>query len=136
MGIITIQCRLTASEATRQHLWELMANLNTPLVTELMQVIQHHEDFATWRQRQEIPMQMVRNLCTSLRQDERFSGQPGRFYSSAAMMVAYTYDAWFALQASRQRRLDGLNRWIDIAEKRCRYVRPMRTRLGSVPDPR
>jgi len=114
MGIITIQCRLTASEATRQHLWELMANLNTPLVTELMQVIQHHEDFATWRQRQELPMSVVRNLCTSLRQDERFSGQPGRFYSSAAMMVAYTYDAWFALQASRQKRLDGLNRWIDI----------------------
>ncbi|PSN12342.1 hypothetical protein C7293_20560 [filamentous cyanobacterium CCT1] len=91
-----------------------MAHLNTPLVTELMQVIQHHNDFVNWQQRRELPMQVVRNLCTSLRLDERFSGQPGRFYSSAAMMVAYTYDAWFALQSSRQQGLDGLKRWIDI----------------------
>ncbi|MBD2112536.1 MULTISPECIES: type V CRISPR-associated protein Cas12k [Cyanophyceae] len=114
MSIITIQCRLTASETTRRYLWELMANFNTPLVTELMQVIQHHDDFTTWRQRRELPMQVVRNLCTLLRLDERFSGQPGRFYSSAAMMVTYTYDAWFALQASRQQRLDGLKRWLGI----------------------
>ena len=114
MSIITIQCRLTASEATRRHLWELMAHLNTPLVTELMQVIQRHDDFVTWRQRRELPLQAVRNLCTHLRQEERFAGQPGRFYSSAAMMVAYTYDAWFALQASRQQRLNGLKRWLDI----------------------
>ncbi|MEP0899603.1 type V CRISPR-associated protein Cas12k [Leptolyngbya subtilissima AS-A7] len=91
-----------------------MAHFNTPLVSELMQVIPLQTEFENWRQAGKIPARAIRDLCASLRQDERFSGQPGRFYSSAAMIVAYTYDAWFALQASRQQRLDGLKRWIDI----------------------
>ena len=31
MSQITIQCRIVASAETRQHLWELMAQQNTPL---------------------------------------------------------------------------------------------------------
>ncbi len=36
MSIITIQCRLVASETTRRHLWQLMSELNTPLMNELL----------------------------------------------------------------------------------------------------
>lgn len=113
MGIITIECRLTASEATRQHFWNLMARSNTPLVSELMQVIPLQPEFENWRQSGKIPARAICNLCTSFRQDERFIGQPGRFYSSASTMVANTYDAWFASQASRLRRLYGMRRWLD-----------------------
>ncbi|MBN3925813.1 hypothetical protein [Nostoc sp. NMS4] len=38
MSQITIQCRLIASESTRQKLWKLMAELNTPLINELLQL--------------------------------------------------------------------------------------------------
>ncbi len=39
MSIITIQCRLVASESTRRQLWELMAGKNTPLVNELLALV-------------------------------------------------------------------------------------------------
>ncbi|MBD2232086.1 type V CRISPR-associated protein Cas12k [Phormidium tenue] len=116
MSIITIQCRLTASVATRQHLWNLMAHSNTPLVSELMRIIPLQPDFENWRQASKIPAKAIRDLCASFRKDERFAGQPGRFYSSASTMVAYTYDAWFALQASRLRRLYGMRRWLEILQ--------------------
>jgi hypothetical protein len=36
MSQITIQCRLVVSETTRQRLWQLMAEKNTPLINELL----------------------------------------------------------------------------------------------------
>ena len=36
MSQITVQCRLVASESTRQQLWQLMAEKNTPLINELL----------------------------------------------------------------------------------------------------
>lgn len=36
MSQITLQCRLVVSESTRHHLWKLMADLNTPLINELL----------------------------------------------------------------------------------------------------
>lgn len=36
MSQITVQCRLVASEPTRQQLWQLMAEKNTPLINELL----------------------------------------------------------------------------------------------------
>lgn len=51
MSQITIQCRLVASESTRQQLWELMAEKNTPLTNELLQRVGQQSDFETWRQK-------------------------------------------------------------------------------------
>jgi len=45
MSQITVQCRLIASESTRQQLWTLMAELNTPLINELLQQLSKHPDF-------------------------------------------------------------------------------------------
>jgi hypothetical protein len=50
MSQITIQCRLVACEPTRQQLWTLMAERNTPLINELLAQISQHPDFETWRQ--------------------------------------------------------------------------------------
>ena len=83
MSIITIQCRLVASETTRRHLWQLMSQLNTPLINELLAQIPQQRDFETWRQKGKLPVGTIKTLCHSLKSDPRFTGQPGRFYSSA-----------------------------------------------------
>ncbi|MEH1988420.1 MULTISPECIES: hypothetical protein [unclassified Nostoc] len=44
----TIQCRLVASVVTRQQLWKLMADNNTPLINELLLQVAHDPDFETW----------------------------------------------------------------------------------------
>lgn len=46
---MTIQCRLIAKEASRQELWRLMAELNTPLINELLRAVSKHPDFEKWR---------------------------------------------------------------------------------------
>jgi len=83
MSQITIQCRLVASEPTRQQLWTLMAERNTPLINELLAQMAQHPEFDTWRKKGNLPVGVVKQLCQPLRNDPRFSGQPGRFYSCA-----------------------------------------------------
>ena len=55
MSQITIQCRLIASTRTRQQLWKLMADVNTPLINELLERVGQHSDFETWRQKGFLP---------------------------------------------------------------------------------
>jgi transposase len=114
MSKITIQCRLVASEATRQALWDLMARLNTPLINELIEQTSQHPDFETWKQRGKIPATAVSQLCKPLKNDPRFAGQPSRFYISAAHVVDYIYKSWLAIQKRLQHQLDGKTRWINI----------------------
>jgi hypothetical protein len=97
MSQITIQCRLVASESTRQQLWKLMAEKNTPLINELLLQMAQHNEFETWRQKGKHPTGIVKELCQPLKSDPRFIGQPGRFYTSAIALVNYIYKSWFAL---------------------------------------
>ncbi len=55
MSQITIQCRLVASESSRHQLWKLMAELNTPLINELLRQVAQHPEFETWRQERKHP---------------------------------------------------------------------------------
>jgi hypothetical protein len=114
MSQITIQCRLVADEVTRQHLWELMTCLNTPLINELIEQTSQHPDFETWRQRGKLPTTAISQLCQPLKISPRFAGQPARFYISAVHVVDYIYKSWLALQKRLQRQLDGKTRWINI----------------------
>lgn len=114
MSQITIQCRLVASELTRLTLWKLMAEKNTPLINELLEQVFKHPDFETWRQKGKLPNKFVKELCGSLKTEERFSGQPSRFLSSASALVNYIYKSWLALQQRRQRQLEGLTRWLEM----------------------
>lgn len=82
MSIITIQCRLVATEATRCQLWELMAGKNTPLVNELLALVSQHPEFEAWRQTGKLPAGTVKQLCEQLKIDKSFIGQPARFYTS------------------------------------------------------
>ncbi|WP_072619878.1 type V CRISPR-associated protein Cas12k [Spirulina major] len=114
MSQITIQCRLVASEATRQVLWTLMAERNTPLINELLAQMAQHPDLEEWRQKGKPTPGVVKKLCDPLRQDPRFMGQPGRFYSSAIALVEYIYKSWLKLQQRLQRKLEGQQRWLGM----------------------
>lgn len=110
MSQITIQCRLVASESSRHQLWKLMAELNTPLINELLHQVNQHLEFESWRQKGKHPTRVVKELCEPLKTDPRFIGQPGRFYTSAIATVNYIYKSWFALMKRSQFQLEGKNR--------------------------
>lgn len=114
MSQITIQCRLIANESTRQFLWQLMAERNTPLINELLQMIALHPDFLVWQQKGRLPSAIVNELCKPLKTDVRFIGQPARFYISATQLVEYIFKSWLTLQRRRQRKLEGNIRWLEI----------------------
>jgi hypothetical protein len=116
MSAITIQCRLMTSEETRRYLWQLTAQKNTPLVNELLKLVSQHPDFEAWRRRGTLPGSAVKQLCQPLRQDPRFVGQPGRFYSSAIRIVQQTYEAWIVSNRAKQASLDGKKRWVETVE--------------------
>ncbi|MBD2528211.1 hypothetical protein H6G97_01035 [Nostoc flagelliforme FACHB-838] len=91
MSLITIQCRLVASEDTRRHLWQLMAEKNTPLINELLEQVRIHPDMEEWLKKGKLPNGVIKPLCDSLSTQERFVNQPKRFYKSAIEVVEYIY---------------------------------------------
>jgi hypothetical protein len=114
MSLITIHCRLIASEPVRRHLWHLMTESNTPLVNDLLKCVSQHPDFGIWQRRGTIPESAVKGLYEPLK--VVYTGQPVRFYDYAASMVRHTYESWFAVQQNRRRRLDGKQRWLNVVK--------------------
>lgn len=114
MSQITIQCFLVACELTRHQLWKLMAQLNTPLINELLVQVAQHPEFETWRQKGKHPTGIVKELCQPLKTDPRFIGQPGRFYTSAIATVNYIYKSWLTLMKRLQLQLEGKIRWWEM----------------------
>jgi hypothetical protein len=114
MSQITIQCRLIASQPTRQQIWMLMAERNTPLINELLMQMSQHPDFESWRQKGKLPAGVVKKLCEPLKSDRRFIGQPARFYTSAITLVEYIYKSWLKLRQRLQSRLEGQRRWLQM----------------------
>ncbi|MGL5943363.1 MAG: type V CRISPR-associated protein Cas12k [Waterburya sp.] len=114
MSQITIQCRLVASETTRQLLWKLMAEKNTPLINEILWQINNHPDFEQWQSQGKLPTTIVSELCKSLKTHPLYAGQSSRFYASAIKLVNYIYKSWLKLQQRRQRKLEGQERWLSM----------------------
>ncbi len=114
MSQITIQCRLVASESTRCHLWQLMAEKNTPLINELLTQINNHPDFEEWQSQGRLPGTIVSELCNSLKTEPLYEGQPSRFYLSVIKSVNYIYKSWLKLQQRRQHQLEGQQRWLSM----------------------
>lgn len=71
MSQITIQCRLVASSETRQQLWTLMAERNTPLINVLIEQLSQHSEFETWRRKGKLSSAVVSELCKPLKTDSR-----------------------------------------------------------------
>ncbi|MCW5313544.1 hypothetical protein GTQ43_06875 [Nostoc sp. KVJ3] len=132
MSQITIQCRLVASESSRHQLWKLMAELNTPLINELLHRVNQHPEFETWRQKGKHPTGVVKELCEPLKTDPHFIGQPGRFYTSAIALVNYIYKSWFALMKRSQFQLEGKNRWLEMLNSDVELVESSGVSLDSL----
>lgn len=132
MSQITIQCRLVAKSATRQFLWTLMAERNTPLINELLEQVRLHPEFETWRKKGSIPTGIVKQLCEPLKTDPRFNSQPGRFYMSAIATVSYIFKSWIKLQQRLQRKLDGQTRWISMLKSDEELVEQSQSSLESI----
>ena len=73
-----------------------------------------HPDFDTWRQQAKLKAGIIKQLCQPLKCDPRFSGQPGRFYTSAIALVDYIYKSWLKIQQRLQRKLEGQTRWLEM----------------------
>jgi transposase len=114
MSIITIHCRLTASESTRHQIWDLMAEKNTPLINELLRLLSEHEDFEQWCEKGWLTAGLIKKLGDELRQDSRFQGQPGRFYTSAISHVEDIYKSFLRMQNQLRFRLKGQDRWLQM----------------------
>jgi hypothetical protein len=132
MSIITIHCRLVASEPVRRHLWHLMTESNTPLVSDLLKQVSQHPDFETWQRRGTVPEKVVKELCEPLK--ALYPGQPGRFYASAISMVTYTYESWLALQQNRRRRLDGKQKWLNVVKSDAALLELSSTTLEAIKE--
>jgi hypothetical protein len=132
MSQITIQCFLVACELTRHQLWKLMAELNTPLINELLVQVAQHPEFETWRQKGKHPTGIVKELCQPLKIDHRFIGQPGRFYTSAIATVNYIYKSWFALMKRSQSQLEGKMCWLEMLKSDSELVEANRVTLESL----
>ncbi|MEH2046074.1 type V CRISPR-associated protein Cas12k [Nostoc sp.] len=132
MSQITIQCRLVASESSRQQLWKLMAELNTPLINELLRQVSQHPEFETWRQKGKHPTSIVKELCEPLKTDPPFIGQPARFYTSAITTVNYIYKSWLALMKRSQYQLEGKIRWLEMLKSDVELVESSGVSLDSL----
>lgn len=114
MSYKTIQCRLVSGGSTRQELWQLTAERNTPLVNELLIRVSTEERFNEWKLKGKIPATLVTTFCQTLKNDPRFSGQPRRFYKSAIHVVEYIYKSWLALQGRLRSQLAWNIRWLSL----------------------
>ncbi len=132
MSTITIQCRLVAPEATRQAIWQLMAQKNTPLVSELLRQVAQHPDFEIWRGKGKLEAGIIKKLCEPLKKDPRFSEQPARFYTSAIALVDYIYKSWLKLQRRLQRKLEGQNRWLVMLKSDEELVQISQSSLETI----
>ncbi|MEM8673433.1 MAG: type V CRISPR-associated protein Cas12k [Cyanobacteria bacterium P01_G01_bin.67] len=114
MSEINIQCRLTAPEDIRHKLWLLMVEKNTPLINELFKQLAEHPELEIWRQKGKLPRGMVKNICQPLRNQPKYEGQPGRFYSSAIAMVDFVYRSWLKVTKSWIYEREGQERWLTM----------------------
>jgi hypothetical protein len=134
MSQITIQCRLVAPPETRQQLWSLMAERNTPLINTLIQQLSQHSKFETWQRKGSVPSRVVSELCQSLKIDPRFSGQPPRLYASAAHVADYTYKSWLAIQKKLRQKLDGKLRWLEMLKSDEELAQESKVEIAQVYD--
>ena len=116
MSVISIQCRLVASEPERQQLWQLMANAHTPLVNTLLERVAQHPEFADWKASGQLPAKELAAIVKQTRQEQIFAGLPGRWVSSAQCQVSEIYKAWLKRQQQLQYKLAGQQTWLTMLQ--------------------
>ncbi|ACK66236.1 conserved hypothetical protein [Rippkaea orientalis PCC 8801] len=132
MSQITIQCRLVAKEPIRHTLWQLMADLNTPFINELLQKVAQNPDFEQWKQKGKLQKSVIKQLGDKLKKDPRYLGQPARFYTSGISLVEYIFKSWLKLQQRLQRKLDGKRRWLTVLKSDEELIQQSQQNLEAI----
>lgn len=109
-----------------------MADLNTPLINELLAQMAQHPDFETWRKKGKLQAGIVKQLCQPLKTDPRFTNQPGRFYTSAITVVEYIYKSWFKLQQRLEQKLERQIRWRGMLKSDEELTTESKTSLEAI----
>jgi len=112
----TIQAQLVATESSRQVIWQLMAERNTPLTNALLEQIATSSGFEEACSKGSISQSTVKECCQKLREDSQFSGQPGRFYTSAIVTVSRIFKSWIHIRRKIIYQLEGQTRWLLILQ--------------------
>jgi hypothetical protein len=132
MSVITIQCRLVADDETLRHLWKLMAEKNTPFVNEILERLGNHSEFESWVENAKVPKTVIKELCDSLKAQEPFTGQPGRFYTSAISLVSYIYKSWLALNKRLKRKIQGKEQWLEMLKSDVELEQESNSNLENI----
>lgn len=122
MSLKAVRCSLVAPEAARKAIWNLMAEYNTPLISEALRQIPNHPDFPMWKKRGKLPDVAVKELIDTLKREPRFEGQPVWYYISAQKQVTYIFRSWLSLQNRKQWRLEGQRRWLNKACQDMKFL--------------
>jgi hypothetical protein len=116
MSIITIQCRLVASEGDRQQIWRMMSEAHTPLVNRLLQEVALHSEFEQWKKKGYILAKVLSEMVKAIGKEPLFRDLPGRWVASAQQQVAEVYKSWFKLQQRLAQKLEGQKTWLAMLE--------------------
>ncbi len=114
MSVITIHCRLIASESHRHQIWNLMALKNTPMINEVLKRLSEDERLEEWSETGRLPKGLVKNICQQLKEQPPFDKQPSRFYSSVIHLIEYIYKSYLRIQRQRRFQLQGQQRWYQM----------------------
>jgi len=97
---------------TRESLWNLFLEYSL-LINFLIQEVINDDRFEDWRKQGKITRQVLKELCEKAK--ESFSEiLPSRFYTSAILLVSYTFSSWFEVQKKLRLKISGKERWLQV----------------------
>ena len=132
MSVISIQCRLQATEETLRYLWNLMVEQNTLLVSEILERIRTHRELDTWIAQGYIPVTAIAEIVKQLKQQPEYGEMPGRFSTSAETLVKDIYKSWFAVQRKNRNKLWGKKRWLTILKSEQELLEATKLSLSEL----
>ncbi|BAY18180.1 hypothetical protein NIES21_40240 [Anabaenopsis circularis NIES-21] len=97
----TISCYLSGREEALRKAWEETAQVNTPLIVDLIKAVPEQPEFETHKETGTITKKKIKELRQSLTQDS------DRTYSSADSLVKEVYASWLKLYQTRKIQKEG-----------------------------
>ena len=111
----TVEFLLCCCIKTRESLWNLFLEYSL-LINCLIQEVISDDRFEDWRKQGKITRQVLKELCEKAK--ESFSETlPSRFYTSAILLVSYTFSSWFEVQKKLRLKISGKERWLQVITK-------------------
>lgn len=88
------------------------------LINQLLEKLPQRSEFTNWRKSGKIPRQAIVVARDKILEEEpSLKGLPARCYTSAILSVSYTFASIFAIQNGLQAKIEGKQRWLNVAEQ-------------------